>query len=131
MFFFWKIILAHSAFAVVWTSNVILAGNNYADRHIKLFRSNWNNKININKNGILYTSSRLVGTSVEDFADKQKEKRTFKLNHWATRDETSRINSLLVWTSREYVGWTPFLFILILLFELDLNSFIIRQICDL
>ena len=94
---------------------------------LKLFRSNWNNKININKNGILYTSSRLVGTSVEDSADKQKEKHTFKLNHWATRDETSRINSLLVWTSREYVGWTPFLFILILLFQLDLNSFIIMH----
>ena len=91
---------------------------------LKLFRSNWNNRININKNGIIYTSFRLVGTSVEDSADKQKEKRTFKLNHWATRDEASRINSLLVWTSREIVvGWTPFLFILILLFQLDLNSF--------
>ena len=75
------------------------------------------------QDGILYTSSRLVGTSLEDSADKQKEKRTFKLNHWATRDEASRINSLLVWTSREYVGWTPFLFILILLFQLHLNSF--------
>ena len=32
-------------------------------------------------------------------------------------------NPLLVWTSREIVGWTPFLFILILLFQLDLNSF--------
>ena len=29
---------------------------------------------------ILYTSSRLVGTNVEDSADKQKEKRTFKFN---------------------------------------------------
>ena len=30
--------------------------------------------------GILYTSSRLVGTSVEDSADKEKEKRTFKFH---------------------------------------------------
>ena len=30
--------------------------------------------------GILYTSSRLVGTNVEDSADKQKEKRTFKFH---------------------------------------------------
>ena len=34
-------------------------------------------------------------------------------------------NPLLVWTSREIVGWTPFLFILILLFQLDLNSFML------
>ena len=79
------------------------------------------------QDGILYTSSRLVGTSVEDSADKQKKKRTFKLNNWATRDEASRINSLLVWTSREYVDWAPFLFILIFLFQLDLNSFIINS----
>ena len=32
-------------------------------------------------------------------------------------------NPLLIWTSREIVGWTPFLIILILLFQLDLNSF--------
>ena len=39
-------------------------------------------------------------------------------------------NPWLVWTSREIVGWTPFLFILILLFQLDLNSFILMVIIN-
>ena len=33
---------------------------------IQPIQSNWNNKINMIQDGILYTSSRLVGTSVED-----------------------------------------------------------------
>ena len=90
---------------------------------LKLFWYNWNNKTNMIQDGILYTSSRLVGTSVEDSVDKQKEKLTFKLKRWATRDEASRIDSQLVWNNREYVRWTLLLFILILIFQLDLNSF--------
>ena len=33
---------------------------------IQSIKSNWNNKIIMFQNGILHTSSRLVGTSVED-----------------------------------------------------------------
>ena len=47
---------------------------------LQSIQSNWNNKINVIQYGILYTSSRLVGTSVEDSADKQKDKRTFKFH---------------------------------------------------
>ena len=34
--------------------------------YLQLFQFNWNNKIIRLQDGILYTSSRLVGTSVED-----------------------------------------------------------------
>ena len=37
---------------------------------LQSIQSNWNNKINMIQYGILYTSSRLVGTSVEDSADR-------------------------------------------------------------
>ena len=33
------------------------------------------------------------------------------------------LNSLLAWTSREIVGWTPFLLFLLLVIQLDRNDF--------
>ena len=39
-------------------------------------------------------------------------------------------HSLLVGTSKENVGWTPYYFIQILLFQLDIHSFIIHFIMD-
>ena len=38
----------------------------YGKELIQSIQSNWNNKNNMIQDGILYTSSRLVGTSVED-----------------------------------------------------------------
>ena len=35
-------------------------------KHIQLFQYNWNNKIIMIQDGILYTSSWLVGTSVDE-----------------------------------------------------------------
>ena len=47
--------------------------------------------------GILYTSSRLVGTSVEDSADKKKEKRTFEFHSGTVQIWAFKI-SQIVWT---------------------------------
>ena len=52
---------------------------------LKPFRSNWNNKINMIQDEILYTSSRLVGTSVEDSAEILRNKYTDTIDKVKTK----------------------------------------------
>ena len=75
------------------------------------------------QDGTLYTSSRLVETSVEDsdvftlliVSDTVVEPYNARLS--------VHQNSLLVWTSRENDDWMPYLSEFILLFQLFENSF--------
>ena len=77
---------------------------------LKSFWYNWNN-INLNKNGSsTLLTSLLVGVSGEH--DKVVRALDDLFNY--LRDKapgTNLLNSLLAWTSREYVHWTPFYFL--------------------
>ena len=50
---------------VYYSGNTLLA-NVFFKLLLQLFQSNWNNKINMNKNGSLYTSCVIVGTNIKD-----------------------------------------------------------------
>ena len=76
---------------------------------IQLFQSNWNNKINMNKNGNLYTSCVIVATNIlynlgnsVDYHYMLEYRMEGMLKHVMAK------HSLLVGTSRENVRWTPY-----------------------
>ena len=62
----------------------------YISELIKQFRSNWNNKINMIQDGILYTSSRLVETSVEDSAEILRNKYTDTIDKVKTKIQVKK-----------------------------------------
>ena len=76
------------------------------------------------QDGILYTSSRLVGTSVEDSDVFSLPKVSDTVVDPYNATLSVHQNSLLVWTSRENDDWKPYYHFNILLFQLDWNSFI-------
>ena len=79
------------------------------------------------QDGILYTSSGLIGTSVEDSDVFPLPKVSDTVVEPYNATLSVHQNSQLVWTSRENDDWKPYLSEFILLFQLLGNGF--RYLC--
>ena len=87
-----------------------------------------NNKL-INKNGFFALLHFIL---VRTGGNKKVQNITIKVMTWIVEIQISKLahilNSLLAWTSREIVGWTPFLLLFI---QLDLNNFNIKKLINI
>ena len=84
--------------------------------NIKLFQSNWNNKILKIEYGSLYTSCVIVANLHKWILVKSLEAEIITVVLRMLKQDAMAKHSLLVRASREIVGWTPFSIFNILLF---------------
>ena len=76
---------------------------------VQLFQSNWNNKINMNKNGNLYTSCAIVATNIlYNLGNSVNYHSMLEYRMEGMLKQVMAKHSLLVGTNRENVRWTPY-----------------------